>query len=238
MKVLIVDDDRDHAESIADVLDARGNEVEVAGSGEEAVARAGAADFDVVLMDVKLPGISGVDAFFEIKKRRPGARVMLMTGYSLEQVVAQAVENGALGVLHKPFAIGDLLEALQRTKPRSLVLIADDDADFVTSIAAVVASGGYEVRIASNGAEAIEKILAEGADCLILDLRLPVMSGAEVHARLVEQGRSVPTIIVTGADPGEDKDAVARVEAQTQGLLRKPFDPKALLSAIGAAVSG
>jgi FixJ family two-component response regulator len=63
------------------------------------------------------------------------------------------------------------------------------------------------------------------------------MSGAEVHARLIERGREVPTILVTGQDTGGDGDALVRLQAQTRGLLRKPFDPNALLAAISAAVS-
>jgi DNA-binding response OmpR family regulator len=115
-RVFIVDDDRDHAESIADLLDLRGYEVEIAVSGEAGIARFQECDFDIVLMDVRLPGIDGVEAFFELKKIRPDVRVMMMTGYSLERLVARAVEHGALGVMHKPFAVSDLLATLEGTR--------------------------------------------------------------------------------------------------------------------------
>jgi len=234
--VLIVDDDLDHAESIADVLSVRGYDVEVAGSGEEAVARfRDDADFDVVLMDVKLPGMNGVEAFFEFKKIRPPVRVMMMTGYSVEQLVAQAVDNGALGVLHKPFAVTDLLATLDRVKPRSLVVVADDDPDFVTSIEPVLAASGYAVEVASTGAEALEMMAGREADCLILDMRLPVMSGVEVYSRLQEKGCAVPTILVTGYAGAEEAENVERLRPQAHGLLYKPFDPGALLEAVGAA---
>ncbi|MGH7093684.1 MAG: response regulator, partial [Stellaceae bacterium] len=59
-RVLIVDDDVDHAESLADVLEMRGHPVELAHSGEEAIECFKAAEFDLVLLDVKLPGINGV----------------------------------------------------------------------------------------------------------------------------------------------------------------------------------
>ena len=71
-------------------------------------------DFDFVLLDVKLPGINGVETFLEMRKIRPGAKVMMMTGYSVEQLVAQAIEGGALGVLHKPFAAMQVLELLSQ----------------------------------------------------------------------------------------------------------------------------
>jgi len=100
-RVLVVDDDCDHAESLADVIEMRGHEARVANSGEEALDMFRNDDFDFVLLDVKLPGINGVETFLEMRKIRPTAQVMLMTGYSVEQLVAQAIEGGALGVLHK-----------------------------------------------------------------------------------------------------------------------------------------
>jgi two-component system, NtrC family, response regulator HydG len=114
-RIFIIDDDRDHAESLAEVLEMRGHEVALAHSGEEAVELFKDADFDLVLLDVKLPGMNGVETFVEFRRLRPDARVMMMTGYSVEQLVAQAVEQGALGVLHKPFSPQALLEFVEST---------------------------------------------------------------------------------------------------------------------------
>lgn len=125
MKTLIVDDDRDHGESIAEVLEMRGHGVEVAYTGEDAVERFRAGDFDLVLMDVKLPRMNGVEAFLACKAIRPAARVMMMTGYSVEPLVSAALNDGALCVLHKPFAVSRLLELIEQLEPRSRVLVAD-----------------------------------------------------------------------------------------------------------------
>ena len=110
-RVLIVDDDCDHAESLADVIEMRGHTAQLAFSGEEAIDHFRASDFDFVLLDVKLPGINGVDTFLELKQIRPTAQVMMMTGYSVEQLVTRAIEGGALGVLHKPFAATEVRKA-------------------------------------------------------------------------------------------------------------------------------
>ena len=235
-RVFVIDDDRDHAESIADILAMHDYEVELAFSGEQGAARFREADFDFVLMDVKLPGMNGVETFFEFRKVRPDVKVMMMTGYSLEQLVAQAVDNGALGVLRKPFAIGDLLEALERVKPRGLVLVADDDPDFARSLEPILTQNGYCVQIASTGQEALEKAAAAGVNCLVLDLRLPVLSGLEVYLRLKETGRTIPTILVTGfAD--EEHETLSKLQPVTDGLLIKPFDPAQLLCAIETAAN-
>jgi two-component system, NtrC family, response regulator HydG len=235
MRIFIVDDDQDHAESVADILELHGHSVHVSLSGEQAVERYRDQDFDVVLMDVKLPGMNGVETFFEFKKIRSTARVLMMTGYSVEQLVAQAVENGALGVLHKPFAVDQLLQMIEQVKPRGMVLVADDDPNFAASLEPILRRNGYVVEIARNGREALEKALAPGVNCLILDLRMPLLSGLEVYIALRENGTPIPTIFVTGfAD--EEHAAVLRLQQFTEGLLVKPFDPADLLRAVGAAL--
>lgn len=235
MRVFIIDDDRDHAESIADVLTMRGFETELAFSGEAGLARFRETDFDIVFMDVKLPGMNGVETFFEFRKIRPEVKVMLMTGFSLEQLIAQAVENGALGVLKKPFEIGDLLDVLEQVKPRGMVLVADDDPEFAASIAPILIDHGYRVKIVTSGREALEKAATDGIDCLILDLKMPVLSGLEVYIKLKESGRTLPTIFVTGF-PGERNMALAQLnQPLDQEVLMKPFDPAALLAAVESA---
>jgi two-component system, NtrC family, response regulator HydG len=111
-RIFIVDDDHDHAESIADILAINGHEVEMAFSGEQAVRRFAEREFDLTLMDVKLPGMNGVEAFFELRRQRADAQIVMMTGFSVEQLLARAVLNGARGVLYKPLAIPELLRAV------------------------------------------------------------------------------------------------------------------------------
>jgi two-component system, NtrC family, response regulator HydG len=232
-RVLVVDDDCDHAESLADVIEMRGHAAQIANSGEEALAFFRDEDFDFVLLDVRLPGINGVETFLEMRKIRPTAQVMMMTGYSVEQLVAQAIEGGALGVLHKPFAAMQVLDLLTKVKPRGRILVADGDAGFIGSVVPVLESAGYDVDVATSGAEALDKMISSDVDCVVLDLRLPVASGAELYARLINAGRKVPTVLVVG----DDADPDARLESQSCGMLFKPFDPNTLLAAIGSAVS-
>jgi two-component system, NtrC family, response regulator HydG len=228
-RIFIIDDDRDHAESLAEVLEMRGHEVALAHSGEEAVELFKDADFDLVLLDVKLPGMNGVETFVEFRRLRPDARVMMMTGYSVEQLVAQAVEQGALGVLHKPFSAAELIALVENVRPKGLVLLADDDPEIAASLAPILARHGYRVELARTGQEAFEAVTRGGVDCLLLDLRLPVLSGVEVYMRLKETRRLVPTILITGHATDE---AAQRLSPLTQGMLVKPFEAEVLLDTI------
>ena len=101
-RIFVVDDDQDFAQSLADVLDNRGHQVEMAFSGEQAVQKFREQEFDVTLMDVRMPGMSGVESFQEIRRLEPDAQVILMTGSSLAHLLQEAVDEGAVGVLNKP----------------------------------------------------------------------------------------------------------------------------------------
>ena len=119
MRIFDVDDDRDLAESLAEVLELSGHEVEIAFSGEEAVEVFREKDFDVSFMDVVMPGMNGVESFLEIRKIKPDAKVFMLTGYSVAQLLEQAIENGALGVLEKPIGIEELLAKIDNMKDKA-----------------------------------------------------------------------------------------------------------------------
>ena len=134
-------------------------------------------------MDVRLPGRNGVESFLEIRRRKPGARVYMMTGFSVEQLLEDAIAGGARGVLHKPLDLQRLLNLLKEIKPEG-ILIADDDVEFVASVSEVLAENGYRVGVARDGREAVKRVLDNGFDVLILDLRLPGLDGMEVYMEL------------------------------------------------------
>ncbi len=235
LRIFVVDDDRDFAESLADVLRLDGHEVDTAYSGEEAVERFKQQDYDLTFMDVKLPGINGVEGFMQIRKLKPDARVYMMTGFSVEQLLQQAVANGALGVLNKPLDLDRLLEMLNNIKPEG-ILVADDDPEFVESIREVLVEQGYTVYVATNGQEALDRVLSNGIDVLILDLRMPVLGGLEVYMELKNRGHGLPTIIVT-AYAKEDVDQIHKLRGMADtGILTKPFDPAELLESIKSLI--
>jgi DNA-binding response OmpR family regulator len=99
----------------------------------------------------------------------------------------------------------------------------------------VLERNGYSVQVARTGQEALDKAQIEGINCLILDLRLPILSGLEVYLRLKDAGRLVPIILVTGyAD--DESQTISRLCPLTSGLLIKPFDPAELLQVIEAVI--
>jgi two-component system response regulator HydG len=228
-RILIVDDDKDHAESIADLLQLRGYEVEVAYSGEQALELFSSLEFGVTIMDIKLPGMNGVEAFFKLRKLNPGAQVIMMTGLSVDQLIARAVEGGAAGVLHKPFAMGDLLEAVSQVRPGGLLLVANDEPEFAEATADYLEGNGYRTAVAPAGEGAMTQARSGEFDCLMLD-RMSLLSGIEAFLKLREEGCSFATILVS---PYEHE---APEWLAAEGILIKPFDPALLVGAVKNAL--
>lgn len=112
MKVMLVDDDRDWVESMADLFEAYGYEVEVVLDGGAALRRFRERDYDIAFMDVRMPVMNGVDSFFAIRQMKPTARIVMMTGFK-EPIMQKAVDAGALGPLHKPFTIDAMLKLVE-----------------------------------------------------------------------------------------------------------------------------
>lgn len=116
MKVMVVDDHPLMRVGIASIVNARADMTVVvqAGTGEEAVALFAKHKPDVTLMDLKLPGISGVDAIRAIRSTCPGARFVVLTTYEGDADIHRALEAGAQGYVIKGMPYQTLIEALQR----------------------------------------------------------------------------------------------------------------------------
>jgi CheY-like chemotaxis protein len=112
LKVLVVDDDRRMVKTICDILNVRGYATMAAYSGEEALDKVREESFDCVLMDLKMPGIDGVEALKLIKELRPELPVVLMSAYAAEEQVAEAKRHGASTVLTKPLDFQQILTFL------------------------------------------------------------------------------------------------------------------------------
>ena len=107
--ILIVDDDADFLESLADILTAKGYQVVSAHGGRQAIQAARETPMDVVLSDIVMPGIDGLEACQEIEKLHPGASFLLMTGQPSDRLPQQALGKTDWPLLRKPFDVERLL---------------------------------------------------------------------------------------------------------------------------------
>ena len=116
-----------------------------------------------------------------------------------------------------------------------LVAVVDDDISVRESLDSLIRSVGMEVRVFASAEEFLTAAHPRKADCLVLDVRLPGMSGVELHRHLLARNRKVPVIFIT-AHASDDR---ARLEARsdwTVAYLTKPFGEDELLDAVHAAL--
>ncbi len=113
-EILIVDDEKNMRGTLAEILAEEGYQVRTAASGEAAVEMCQTSDFQVILMDVRMPGINGVEAFRIIRRKRHDARVILMSAYSVDELRRAALDEGAVAFLHKPLNLESVVGLIQK----------------------------------------------------------------------------------------------------------------------------
>jgi len=111
--ILVVDDLRNIRLTLGGILEDRGYNVVTAEDGYQAIELIRETHFDVILMDIKMPGINGVDTYMEVKKIDPKAVVIMMTAYSVEDLLKRAVSEGVYTCIYKPFDIEKVIALVE-----------------------------------------------------------------------------------------------------------------------------
>ncbi|SHO52291.1 response regulator [Desulfopila aestuarii] len=122
-KVLLVDDEVDFLETLAERLEARGLKVSTATSGEEAVAAADKEGYDLIVLDLSMPGIDGLETLKRIKTRQPEAEIIILTGQGSIRTGIEAMKLGAEDFLQKPVNISELLEKISEAKDKRMLVL-------------------------------------------------------------------------------------------------------------------
>ena len=120
-KVLVVDDEADFLETIVKRLHARSIDVTGAESGFKALDLIAGRPFDVVILDVKMPGIDGIETLREIKKKWPLLEVIMLTGHASVESGIQGMQLGAFDYVMKPVALDELLEKVRQAYERKVI---------------------------------------------------------------------------------------------------------------------
>ncbi len=117
-KVLIVDDEERFRTTLGKLLTVKGLQVDNVGSAREALALLGENNYDVILLDVKMPEMSGVEALAEIKKINSGIEVIILTGHASVDVAMEIMKLGGYDYLLKPCPVEELLAKIETAYDR------------------------------------------------------------------------------------------------------------------------
>ena len=111
--VLIVDDYIGTCETLSDVLEACGFDVAAVRTGGDCLEMIKKRQFDVVLLDIKMPGMNGLETFRKIKKMNEKVKVIMVTAYAMNDIVDEALIEGAFSVVYKPLDLDKLISMVR-----------------------------------------------------------------------------------------------------------------------------
>ncbi len=256
LKVLVVDDCESTREVLQTMLQSLSYEVDLADSGEAAIAAmhavSGAADqqdYDLILMDWRMPGLDGVETTQRIRaedKLGKAPIIIMVTAYSSDEVRDKAAKAGMEGFLLKPVMLSSLHEIIQTafgqhvqpTKPiiqsnlASLaglrVLMVDDSAISREMVGAMLATVGIDYTEAENGEIALQRLEEFEYDVVLMDVEMPKMDGQEATRRIRAQSRfaELPIILMSAHDVADVRGRF--LDAGANDGLTKPIEPAAL----------
>lgn len=227
IKILVVDDQAGMRLTLKGILSRKGYQVTVAESGEEALDAVRRTDFRVIFMDIKMPGMSGVETFIKIKEVRPKSTVIMMTAYAVEDEIKRAIREGAYAVVYKPFDMEKILGIVDECLgQQTLVLVVDDFLEHRDMLRHVLEKKGHKVVVAESGEECLRQVKERRFQIVLMDIKLPGMDGVETMKQIKEIRPDVSVVMLTGYSV-EDMVKEA-IENGSLACLHKPIDVEKL----------
>ncbi len=133
-KVLLVDDEQDFLKALSERMQTKGLQITSANSGEEAIKAVGDEFFDAVILDMKMPGLDGIETLKKIKEINPDVQVILLTGHATVDKGIEAMKLGAMDFLEKPAEINSLMEKIKTAKTNKMLILEKKTEEEIKSI--------------------------------------------------------------------------------------------------------
>ncbi|OUS31533.1 hypothetical protein A9Q99_02895 [Gammaproteobacteria bacterium 45_16_T64] len=248
-RVLYAEDNLDNQRLIGMLVTQTGAELTIAENGAEAMTKALSAEFDLVLMDIQMPIMSGTTATKLLRNNGYPKPIVAITANLMDHEIKSYIDAGCDGYLSKPVQRHCFYEMLkqyltviaetQKTTTPELtnkllvngtVLVVDDNPDNIRLFSLQLELTGATVTTATNGEEASELALTYGYDIILMDINMPYMDGKDATQLLRSAGYSRPIYALTAED--------SRVEIESylshgfNGYLPKPMDKPKLFEVL------
>jgi DNA-binding NtrC family response regulator len=229
MKILVVDDDHRIVKTTCDILKIKGHEPVAAYTGEEGVEKVTSDPPDCVLMDIKMSGMSGVEALKRMKEIAPSLPVVLISAYTTDDLVEEAKRAGAYAVLNKPLNFPVILSFLSLLHNEEGILVVDDDPDFCRTLKDILVMRGYRVETESEPERVLGNIEKNDKLAVVLDLKLGAVNGLDVLRQIRARYPSKAVVLVTGyrQEMGDSIEKGRQIGAYA--CLYKPFETEDLI---------
>ncbi|MEW6584568.1 MAG: response regulator [Nitrospirota bacterium] len=132
--VLLVDDEEKFLDVLSQRLGVHDINAETATSGEEALVKMKNRNFDVIVLDLVMPGIGGIETLKRIRKENPEVQIIMLTGHGAVDKAVAAMKEGAIDFLEKPAEIGDLTDKIMKARDKKTLLVMKNIEEKVKGI--------------------------------------------------------------------------------------------------------
>lgn len=234
--ILFAEDDKESQVITCRVLEKAGYNVDCVDNGRQAVDAVTSCRYDLVLMDIEMPEMGGLEAAKKIRQALScrGIPIIAFTAMSGEHLARQCLSTGMNDVLHKPLEEKNFLECIDKwLNRRPTILVADDAEDSRRLLELFLRETPYSAVFARNGIEAISAYgNGQHISLVLMDMEMPVMDGYTA-ARAVRSlmGQNAVPIIAMTAHEGENEIAKC-LKAGCTGYVSKPITREALEHAL------
>jgi signal transduction histidine kinase len=241
--VLIVDDDKVIREQLEKELKRDFVSTLLAADGKTALEIISKHNVDILILDVKLPDMDGLEVLWKVKEGHPDCEVIVVADADTRESAVHSLRRGAIDYITKPLNMEDLFVALGRAQAKlsrkeglayeNTILVIDDEELIVKRLKKYLEKEGFVVFIASNGKEGLSILRNSKIDVLITDIRMGDMDGIEVIQQAKNLYRDIEGIVVTGY---KDQELTLRsLRAGAIDYITKPINLDELLFSIKKA---
>ena len=251
LKILLTDDNTEFSLNLKDILEIKGCEVFITNDGFSALDFIMHTKVDLVLMDIKMPEMNGVETFKKMKSIIPDVPVIMLTGFAVEELIQESLQHGVYCCLCKPLDFDELFSTIENAllegkkqerkithhteyndiEERYEILIIDDNVGFAENLKDILVEQHYRVSLATDGISAIDINRKQEFDLVLIDINLPDIFGLDLVEKMSALAPRQEYIIITGH--GTLEIAVEAVkQKKIVSFEMKPLDIHHLLSLI------
>ncbi len=231
-RLLIVDDEQDTCSNLSDIFTDLGYQVDVAYDGPMALDLFKTNRYTVALLDLKMPGMDGLELYRRIRQISAGTVAIVVTAFASSNTTQSVLDAGAWKILPKPVKFPQLLELVGDVLSRPLILVVDDDQELCDSLCDLFRQNNYRVCLARHATEAAGRLKKNNFHVVLIDLKLPGPDGNYVLEQVKHANPRARSVVITGHRPETEPLVDRAIASGAAAVCYKPLDVPELLATV------
>src|SRR5262245_10306484 len=231
-RILVVDDEPDTCANLSDILTEQGYQVDIAHDGLAALESVKKNEYDVALLDLKMPGIDGLELYRRIRTISAATVAIVVTAYASSATATSVLGAGAWKILPKPVNLPQLLGFVGQALNQPLVLVVDDDRELCDSLWELFRDRAYRVCLAHDVAEAERRLDERNFQVVIVDMKLPSGDGTQVLDCVRRANPESRSVVITGFRGEMEQRVQTALTSGASAVCYKPFQVDQLLRTV------